>query len=130
MNTNLRINLKLLTLTILLSACGTETENQLNSLEPVKTPTAIPVTTSENDDGKVTISSELTWNGGASKIFANNCGFCHASWALNFDLFKAKKAKIIQRINSKTQPMPPTPTGKWLSDKAQALEYLSSAEMN
>lgn len=129
MNNNLLFDLKLLTLAILLTACGAVTENQMNNLEPAKSPTAIPVKTSENVDGKVTISSELTWSGGASQIFAENCGKCHSSWAFNFELFKAKKTSILQRINSASRPMPPSPTEKWLSDKPKALEYLSSAEM-
>jgi len=49
------------------------------------------------------------------------------TWRLH--LFKAKKDKIIISINSKTDPMPPYNTPKWLADKEQAIEYLSSEEL-
>lgn len=117
------------TFAILLSACGENTPNQILSTDQVviedTTAPAQSKDPSSNDD----VSAKLTWNNGANKIFGNNCGTCHSTWALDFNLFKAKKDKIISRINSKTNPMPPSNTPKWLADKEQAIEYLSSEEL-
>lgn len=114
----------------LLCSCGSNTPNQLLSTEQTNTDRA-KTTKVDDSSGRPPqqSSSQLTWENGANKIFANNCGRCHSEWALNFELFKAKKIKILQSINSKTRPMPPTNTPKWLSEKEKAIEYLSSEEL-
>ena len=115
---------------LLLAACGSDTPNEIMSTDQSKNESLEnPISSNESGKSEVVITTELTWENGASKIFANNCGFCHTSWTLNFELFKAKKSKIISRINSTTNPMPPTNSSKWLQDKEKALEYLSSADL-
>jgi cytochrome c5 len=129
---------------LLTTACGSNSENQILSTTQTnaeaeaeaeaeakaEAEAVIEVNSNTAESSKKSITSPITWDTGASKIFANNCGFCHTNWALNFELFKSKKVEIIQRINSTTKPMPPTNTPKWLNDKERALEYLDSAEMN
>lgn len=111
----------------LLCSCGSDTPNQVLSSE--QTNTDDTKNSDPLDQSPQQSSSLLTWENGANKIFANNCGFCHSDWALSFELFKAKKVKILQRIKATSRPMPPTNTPKWLSEKEKAIEYLSSEEL-
>jgi hypothetical protein len=69
-------------------------------------------------------------------IFNTNCVGCHNAGDTTdlstLEKIKANKASVISRIESKTRPMPPSPTAQWTNtDKARVLQYLkTSTEVN
>lgn len=117
-------------LAIATSSCGTETPNEISSLTESRnsaTPEETVTVTEQNAQSK--LPTTLTWNTGAKNLFAKNCGLCHSGWSFDLESFSAKRAVILNRIQSTTKPMPPTATAQWINDKEKAIEYLSNAPL-
>ncbi|MEN9824742.1 MAG: hypothetical protein RI953_487 [Pseudomonadota bacterium] len=110
---------------ILLSCSGSETTPGATA-----TPTPTATATATANPGGSNTTTNLTWNTGASELFATHCAGCH-SWATTLSGVQGKRTDALSRVQSTTNPMPEVSEQKpsWSTDKAKVINYLSSTTL-